>query len=167
MWFASKEDRAEPHTLGVSSQTADVGIRKLSKERMLLLSRVNDHREACAQRALLGTASRCGNRDRSSCTTGSCSRHSLGVHPLPWEPRLQQVQGWFSVFIGDPRWYWVQKKISLLKVLCYFGEKGITPTVMPLLSLANYKLPCTTISKSYRQLLCAFTESKESPEGSV
>lgn len=57
-------------------------------------------------------------------------------------------------------------KMSVFKSALLLWRERKTPTVMPLLSLANYKLPCTTISKSYRQLLCAFTESKESPVGS-
>lgn len=57
------------------------------------------------------------------------------------------------------------KNVSFKSALLLWRERK-TPTVMPLLSLANYKLPCTTTSKPYRQLLCAFTESKESPEGS-
>lgn len=57
------------------------------------------------------------------------------------------------------------KNVSFKSALLLWRERK-TPTVVSLLSLANYKLPCIIISKSYRQLLCAFTENKESPEGS-
>lgn len=118
-----QEDRPEPHPLAVSSQTAGVRIRQLSKERMSLLSRVNDHREACTQGALLGFTAQCTNRNQSPCTTGSCSRtHWVCIlcHDSPGSSRFRDD---FKHLLEIHSGILFSKNISFKSVLLLWRER--------------------------------------------
>lgn len=56
-------------------------------------------------------------------------------------------------------------KVYILKLFCYFGEKGKLQESCLCHHQLIAKLPCTTISEFYRQLLLPLQRTK-SPEGS-
>lgn len=146
MCLTSKENRAEPHTRGVTSQKADVGIRKLTKERISFQgylcewSQISMHTGISAgsclsmwaqgpvlwhnwlvQTALLGCA--------ASALTAQTPAGSGMIFSIYWRCMMA----------------FCSAKIKCLWTALLLWRERKTPTDLPLLSLADCKLSGTTI----------------------